>query len=128
MPALNPTALHPPFGAYSHGVIRDGLLVSSGQLALGPDGTIPQGARAQAEMIFAHLDAILRAGGLTRADVLRLTAFVTDRAHMAPYMAARDAWVAALDPLPASTLLIVSGFTRPEFLVEIEMLAWRAPS
>jgi enamine deaminase RidA (YjgF/YER057c/UK114 family) len=27
------------------------------------------------------------------------------------------------DPPPASTLMIVSGFTRPEFLVEIEVVA-----
>jgi enamine deaminase RidA (YjgF/YER057c/UK114 family) len=31
--------------------------------------------------------------------------------------------VAGLTPLPASTLMIVQGFTRPEFLVEIEALA-----
>jgi enamine deaminase RidA (YjgF/YER057c/UK114 family) len=27
------------------------------------------------------------------------------------------------EPLPASTLIIVSGFARPEFLVEIEVVA-----
>lgn len=38
-------------------------------------------------------------------------------------MTARDAWLAGVDRLPASTLVIVSGFTRPEFLVEIEAMA-----
>jgi len=33
----------------------------------------------------------------------------------------RDRLVA--DPPPASTLMIVSGFTRPEFKVEIEVIA-----
>ena len=42
---------------------------------------------------------------------------------MAGYMAARDAWLAGARRLPASTLMIVSGFTRPEFVVEIEALA-----
>jgi enamine deaminase RidA (YjgF/YER057c/UK114 family) len=27
------------------------------------------------------------------------------------------------DPLPASTLMVVSGFARPEFVVEIEVVA-----
>jgi enamine deaminase RidA (YjgF/YER057c/UK114 family) len=36
-------------------------------------------------------------------------------------MAVRDRYVAL--PAPASTLMIVSGFTRPEFKVEIEVLA-----
>ena len=37
---------------------------------------------------------------------------------MKGYMEVRDRFVA--DPPPASTLMIVSGFTRPEFLVEVE--------
>jgi len=40
---------------------------------------------------------------------------------MAPYMAVRDRYVAL--PPPASTLMIVGGFTRPEFTVEIEAIA-----
>jgi hypothetical protein len=36
-------------------------------------------------------------------------------------MAARDEFTA--DPPPASTLMIVTGFTRPEFLVEVEVMA-----
>ena len=48
---------------------------------------------------------------------------MTDRAHMAGYMAARDRFLADLAVKPASTLMIVSGFTRPEFLVEVEALA-----
>ena len=46
---------------------------------------------------------------------------MTDRAHMAPYMAVRDRFVAL--PPPASTLMIVSGFTRSEFKVEVEAIA-----
>ena len=42
---------------------------------------------------------------------------------MAGYMAARDAYLAEMKHIPASTLMIVSGFTRPEFVVEVEALA-----
>ncbi len=42
---------------------------------------------------------------------------------MAGYMAARDAWLTGTARLPASTLVIVAGFTRPEFLVEVEVTA-----
>jgi enamine deaminase RidA (YjgF/YER057c/UK114 family) len=31
------------------------------------------------------------------------------------------------EPAPASTLMIVSGFARPEFKVEIEVIAAGAP-
>ncbi|MGG7568358.1 RidA family protein [Rhodovulum sp. DZ06] len=126
MRRITPDAIRPPFAHYAHGVeVRAGarMLFSSGQLGLAPDDALPGGAEAQAARCFANLDAILSEAGMTRADVVRLNAFVTDRAHMAGYMAARDAWVAALAEPPASTLMIVSGFTRPEFLVEIEMVA-----
>ena len=71
----------------------------------------------------AKIDAILAEAGTDKSRTLRINAFVTDRAHMPGYMAARDAWLANVDQLPASTLVIVSGFTRPEFLVEVEVTA-----
>lgn len=126
MKALNPATVHPPFAAYSHGIADGDLVVTSGQLGIAADGTVPAGAEAQARLAFAAIDAILGEAGLTRGDVLRLNAYVTGREHLAGYMAARDAWAEGLDPLPASTLLIVSGFTRPEFVVEIEALARKA--
>jgi enamine deaminase RidA (YjgF/YER057c/UK114 family) len=39
-------------------------------------------------------------------------------------MAVRDRYIS--DPPPASTLMIVSGFARPEFLVEVEAIAAKA--
>jgi enamine deaminase RidA (YjgF/YER057c/UK114 family) len=126
MRMLNPPAIAPPFAAYAHGVeVPPGarLVLTSGQLALAPDGSVPEGAEAQARLCFQNCAAILAEAGMTPADVVRINAFVTDRAHMAGYMAARDAWLAGLPRLPASTLVIVTGFTRPEFLVEVEVTA-----
>lgn len=126
MTPLVPASIALPFARYSHAVILPPglrLLVSSGQLGLARDGTIPDGAEAQADICFANLDALLAEAGGDRSHVVRLNAYVTDRAHMAGYMAARDNWLADVAVLPASTLVIVSGFTRPEFVVEVEMLA-----
>jgi enamine deaminase RidA (YjgF/YER057c/UK114 family) len=126
MTPLAPPAIAPPFARYSHGVLTPSgaaIIATSGQLGLAADGTVPDAAQAQAEICFANLDAILAEAGAQRAHVIRINAYVTDRAHMAGYMAARDAWLAQVTSLPASTLVIVSGFTRPEFKVEIEILA-----
>lgn len=123
---LQPASIAPPFARYAHGVlVPEGhrLVFTSGQLGLGADGEIPESAEAQAEIVFANLTAILAEGGATPGDVVRLNAYVTDRAHMAGYMAARDRWLAEVERLPASTLVIVSGFTRPEFKVEVEVVA-----
>ncbi|MFN3972384.1 MAG: RidA family protein [Gemmobacter sp.] len=126
MRSLAPPGISPPFAAYAHGVeVPPGarLVVTSGQLALAPDGTVPDGAEAQSRLCLANCAAILAEAGMGPADVIRINAFVTDRAHMAGYMTARDAWLSGLTRRPASTLVIVSGFTRPEFLVEVEMTA-----
>ena len=126
--ALSPAAIAPPFAAYSHGVALPAgarLAVTSGQLALAPDGTVPEGAEAQARLCLANCAAILAEAGMGPGDVIRINAYVTDRAHMAGYMAARDAWLAGVAVKPASTLVIVSGFTRPEFVVEVEVTAAR---
>lgn len=123
---ITPPSIRPPFARYSHAVeVTAGarLLFASGQLGLAPDDTLPEGAEAQAARCFANLAEILREARMTPANVVRLNAFVTAREHMAGYMAARDAFVADLPTPPASTLVIVSGFTRPEFLVEVEMIA-----
>ena len=83
----------------------------------------PDRVQDQAARCLANIDAILADAQMSRRHVLRLNAYVTDRAHMQGYMTARDTWLQAIDPPPASTLMIVSGFTRPEFKVEIEALA-----
>jgi enamine deaminase RidA (YjgF/YER057c/UK114 family) len=126
MRALTPDTISAPFAAYSHAVEAPAghrLIVTSGQLGLAADGTVPDGAEAQARICFANIGTILAEAGAGPGNVIRVNAFVTDRTHMAGYMAARDEWVQGLDPLPASTLVIVSGFTRPEFVVEVEVTA-----
>ena len=126
MQTLNPSGLAPPFGRYSHAVVwpaQKRLLRSSGQLALDADGKLPPDVGDQAKLIFDHFDLILAEAGMTRGDVVHLTAYVLDRQDMPAYMAARDAWLADIESLPASTLLIVSGFTRAEFRIEIELMA-----
>ncbi|GIT91694.1 enamine deaminase RidA [Jannaschia sp. AI_61] len=124
--SLLPPGIAPPFGAYSHGIAVPAsgqLLVTSGQLGLGADGVCPPDVAGQAAICLAAIHAILVEAGATRADVLRLNAYVTRRDDFPAYMAARDAWLADVAVKPASTLMIVGGFTRPEFLVEIEAIA-----
>lgn len=126
MRSLNPPTLAPPLARYAHGVeIPAGarLVRTSGQLALTADGLVPEGVGAQATLIFGNIAAILAEAGMTPAHVCHVSAWLTDRADMPAYMQARDAFLRPHGILPASTLLIVSGFSRPEFRVEIEVMA-----
>jgi enamine deaminase RidA (YjgF/YER057c/UK114 family) len=124
MKPLSPAAIRPPFARYSHGVevpIGHRLVFCSGQLGIAADGAIPESARAQADLCFSNIAAILAEAGMSLSDIVRINAYVTAREHMQGYMDSRDAHVGT--PPPASTLMIVSGFTLPEFKVEIEVVA-----
>ena len=121
---LIPPGIRPPFAKYSHAVeVQAGarLLFCSGQLGISSDEQIPESAEAQAELCFEAIGQCLAAADMNFSDLVRLNAYVTDRAHMAPYMQVRDRYVAS--PPPASTLMIVRGFSRQEFKVEVEALA-----
>ena len=123
---LNPAGIRAPFGRYSHGIAVPAgarLVFCSGQLGVKEGDLLPPTVEGQAEVCFTNIQAILAEDGMTLGDVVRLNAYVTSREHMKSYMAVRDRFVS--EPLPASTLMIVAGFTRAEFLVEVEAIAAR---
>jgi len=126
MKELTPKSLNPPLARYAHGVEIPAswrIVQTSGQLGIRLDGTIPADVYEQAKICFENIRAILKEAGMCAGDVSHISAYVTDRVHMAGYMRARDEFVGPTDRLPSSTLLIVSGFTREEFKVEVEVLA-----
>jgi 2-iminobutanoate/2-iminopropanoate deaminase len=121
---FNPPSVRKPFGAYNHGLLVPpgaSLLVTSGQLGISIDDEIPADVTGQAELCFKAIDAILTEAGMTFADVIRVSGFVTRREDFGAYMAVRDRFT--LEPKPVSTLIVVGGFTRAEFLVEVEVTA-----
>ena len=121
-----PDSIRAPFARYSHGVeLPPGarILFCSGQLGIEPDDTVPEDAEAQADLCFRNIGAVLAAAGMDFGDLVRINAYVTGREHLAAYMAARDRVIGT--PPPASTLMIVSGFAREIFKVEIEAVAAR---
>jgi 2-iminobutanoate/2-iminopropanoate deaminase len=123
---INPAAIRAPFAQYSHAVdVPAGrMLFASGQLGVAPDDTVPEDVEAQAVLCFENIKAILGEAGMTFGDVVRFTAYVTDRAYFPIYGAVRGRYVPG--NAFASTLVIVSGFTRPEFKVEVEITAVRS--
>lgn len=127
MRRLNPNAIHPPFAKYAHGVeIAAGsrMVFCSGQLGIGADGAVPDDVESQARLCFRAIAAILSEASMSLADLVRLNAYVSSAQYLGGYMKVRDEFVSS--PPPASTLMVVQGFARPEFKVEIEAVAARA--
>lgn len=122
--SLSPSSIHPPFAPYSPGIevsSRSRYVFVSGQLGIDRDGIVPSDAAGQARIAFDNIAAILGEAGMALKDVVKLNAFVSGREHMRGYMDVRNALFE--EPYPASTLMIVGGFTREEFVVEIEAIA-----
>ncbi|QIQ01799.1 RidA family protein [Streptomyces liangshanensis] len=114
-----------PGNGYSHVVWGTGRFVAvSGQCAFDEAGGIVGvgDAAAQARQVFENLRRCLAAAGATFDDVVKLTFFVTDVAHLPAVREARDAVIAPERP-PASSAFQVAALIRPELLVEIEAFA-----
>lgn len=126
MRSLMPPTIAAPLARCAHGVLLPvgvRIIRTSGQLGLGADGTVPDSVADQAAICFANIRAILAEGGMAVKDICHISAWLTDRRDLPAYMSARDAFLCHPDVLPASTLLLVAGFSRPEFKVEIEVMA-----
>jgi enamine deaminase RidA (YjgF/YER057c/UK114 family) len=119
---LNPDTVHPTTG-YSHAAIASGrLLIVSGQVGLDKDRKIVgvDNFEAQAVQTFENLVAVLKAGGATPKDVVRLGVILTSLDHLPKFREVRGRYFPP--PQPASTL-IVAGLVSPEFMLEVEALA-----
>src|SRR5215203_3101670 len=96
----NPGSISAPLGGYSHAVeIGPGAtwLYISGTIPERPDGTVPQGFAAQCNAIWDNLEAILASAGMTVANLVKVTTYLTDRAQSAEWLLEIDA-VAAAEP------------------------------
>ncbi|MFD4574743.1 Rid family hydrolase [Streptomyces sp. NPDC058417] len=114
-----------PAAQYAHVVHARGRLVAvSGQLPLDAEGRLVGAGdpAAQARQVFDNLRRCLAAADADFDDVVKLTYFVTDIAHLPAIRAARAAHIAD-DRLPAASAVQVAALVRPEFLMEIEALA-----
>lgn len=124
---LNPSTIAPPGGRYTHAIeVPPGArwLVVSGQVGVAPDGSTPPDIGGQTENCFRNISAILADAGMSLADVVKITVFLTDEDDIAGFRAARERMTG--EALPASTLVVVSRLVRPEWRVEIEALAAKA--
>jgi enamine deaminase RidA (YjgF/YER057c/UK114 family) len=121
----NPAPVVSPYETiYAHGVeVPSGarLLFISGQVGVDTNGLLAEGGFApQCRQAIANLEAVLASAGMTLADVVKITVFVTDRSHL---LALRDVRLKHLAVAPAVTSFIVAGLHHPDWLVEIEAVA-----
>lgn len=79
------------------------------------------GVEAQTRQAIANVAAVLGESGLTPADIVKQTIYLTDLADVPGFLAGASDSV-TVDP-PATTMLIVAGLADPALKVEIEATA-----
>ena len=77
----------PPAGAYSPAVRAGNLIFVSGQLPRDPRTrqVIGTDVAAQTRQVFANIEVILSAAGVTLRDIVSVTVYLADMAHWAAF-------------------------------------------
>jgi enamine deaminase RidA (YjgF/YER057c/UK114 family) len=96
-------------------------LLTSGTPGLALDGRLPSDITGQTELAWTHIVAMLKDADMTIHDVVKVTQYLLHASFIPDYVKVRSRFLG--DARPASTLLVVPQSIRPEFLLEVEVLA-----
>jgi 2-iminobutanoate/2-iminopropanoate deaminase len=112
-------------GPYSQAVRIGELVFTSGQVALDPaTGTLVAGGiREQTTRVLENLAAVLKADGLTLADVVKTTVYLKD---MGDFAAMNEIYAAYLAPegiVPPARSTVEIARLPKDALIEIEVIA-----
>ena len=125
--ALTVETVAPPCGPYSHSYAvtlgDQKLIFLAGQYATDREGgLVGKGDMfTQTQQTLLNIEEVLHANGATFNDVIKITTFVTDMSKRSEVSRARAAFLS--DPPPASTLIEVTKFVDPDYLIEMDVIA-----
>ncbi len=107
---------------YSRAVQMGNTLEISGTVALDESGVVGKNDfYKQAHFIFQKIEKILAQAGFALTDVVRTRMYVKDITHWEEVGRAHGEFFRNIKP--ATSMIQVSGFIEPEYLVEIEVTA-----
>src|SRR3989344_4580293 len=108
-------------GPYSQAIISGNLVFTSGQVYLTPKGKLLEGTiEEQTHQVMKNLQAILEEAGISFADVVKTTIYVTDMANYGTINEVYGSYFS--DPFPARETVCVKALPLGAKL-EISMIA-----
>lgn len=125
---ISPSTIAAPAANYAHAMVvhmPDRTLHTSGVVPIAPDGSVPHGVAEQASVVWDNLLEMLAEAEMSAADVVVVTTYVvaSELDALGSVMVARDRALGG--HLAASTLVTVPMLARPEWKVEIALVAAR---
>src|SRR3954467_4870552 len=115
-----------PNGHFSQATMieaRGRMVFISGMTSRRPDGTIAGigDIEAQTRQVCENIKAAVEAAGGTMDDICRVDVYVRNMEHFDTIHKVRREYFK--NPPPASTMVEVSKFTSPDYLIEINAIA-----
>jgi 2-iminobutanoate/2-iminopropanoate deaminase len=98
-------------------------LFTSGTPGLLADGSLPNEITGQSELAWGHIVDMLKLAGMTTADIVKVTQYLTRKEDVAAYAKVRSRFLG--DMRPAAMLLVIPQLVWPNILVEVEVIAAR---
>lgn len=121
----DPYPVDGPFGGiYAYGVETKAnarILHISGQVGEPPEGELSLDFKDQCRQAIWNVEAVLHEADMTLADIVKMSFFLTRPDDMQSLLEVRKELVDGVRP--AITTLFVAGLMKPEWLVEIEVVA-----
>ena len=112
-----------PRGGYAQAVKLENferLLFVSGQIPMTSDDKLPDGFQAQARQAWLNVDAQLKAAGMSKTDIVKVTVFLADRQHTMENREARAEYLGSLTP---AMTVVIAGIFDTAWLLEVEVIA-----
>ena len=113
---------------YDHAAIVGDFVFLAGQVARNAQGeTIaPNDTAGQTGPLYANVRRVLEYAGCTTDDVVKVTTYLVDNADAGIVISAHKAFFGA--HRPPHTLVAVSGLSRPDMRIEVDVIAYRRRS
>lgn len=111
-----------PIGPYSQGIISNGLVFVSGQIAIDPatNAMVQGGVKEQTKRVLENLRVVLEAGGSGLEKVVKCSVFIKDAAS---FKDMNEVYASAFGDHKPTRTTVVCAFAREDILVEIDAVA-----
>ena len=96
-------------------------LMTSGTPGINTNGEIPNDISKQSELAWEHIIRLLNKANMTVANIVKVSQYLTRAEDISAYAKVRNTFLK--DSRPASMLSIIPQLVKPEFLIEIEIIA-----
>lgn len=108
-------------GPYSQAIIANGMIYTSGQIGLLPNGDIAgNGIASQTNQVLHNLKAVLEAGGSSMENVIKTTIFLAD---MDDFVAVNEIYAEHFGSHKPARSTVAAKTLPRNALVEIECIA-----